>query len=90
MQFLTDEQAAAYGRFVEEPTRPLLERSFFLDDVDRDLIALRWATAHRLGFAVQMCTVRYIGRFLVDDPLDVAWSVIEHLATQLRIGDPSW
>ncbi|MFF4795559.1 Tn3 family transposase [Streptomyces sp. NPDC001276] len=89
VEFLTDEQAAAYGRFVEEPTRPELERFFFLDDVDRDLIALRRTTAHQLGFAVQMCTVRYVGRFLVDDPLDVPWSVVEHLAAQLRIEDPS-
>ncbi|MBB4940024.1 TnpA family transposase [Streptosporangium album] len=89
VEFLTDEQAAAYGRFVEEPTRPELERFFFLDDVDRDLIALRRTTAHQLGFAVQMCTVRYVGRFLVDDPLDVPWSVIEYLAAQLGIEDPS-
>lgn len=74
VEFPTDEQAA-YGRFVEEPTRPELERFFFLDDMDRDLIALRRTTAHHLGFAVQMCTVRYVGRFLVDDPLDVPWSV---------------
>ncbi|PZS31941.1 MAG: hypothetical protein DLM61_07680 [Pseudonocardiales bacterium] len=89
VEFLTDEQAAAYGRFVEEPTRPELERFFFLDDVDRDLIALRRTKAHQLGFAVQMCTVRYVGRFLVDDPLDVPWSVVEHLGAQLRIEDPS-
>ncbi|MEV7445727.1 Tn3 family transposase [Streptomyces sp. NPDC091204] len=89
VEFLTDELAAAYGRFVEEPTRPELERFFFLDDVDRDLIALRRTTAHQLGFAVQMCTVRYVGRFLVDDPLDVPWSVIEHLAAQLQIEDAS-
>ncbi|MFJ1900516.1 Tn3 family transposase [Streptomyces sp. NPDC088115] len=89
VEFLTDEQAAAYGRFVEEPTRPELERFFFLDDVDRDLIALRRTTSHQLGFAVQMCTVRYVGRFLVDDPLDVPWSAIEHLAAQLQIEDAS-
>ncbi|MDW6063374.1 DUF4158 domain-containing protein [Streptomyces sp. FXJ1.4098] len=89
VEFLTDEQAAAYGRFVEEPTRPELERFFFLDDVDRDLIASRRTTAHQLGFAVQMCTVRYVGRFLVDDPLDVPWSVVEHLTAQLQIEDAS-
>ncbi|MFJ6438559.1 Tn3 family transposase [Streptomyces sp. NPDC091416] len=89
VEFLTDEQAEAYGRFVEEPTRPELERFFFLDDVDRDLIALRRTQHHQLGFAVQMCTVRYVGRFLVDDPLDVPWSVVEYLAGQLGIDDPS-
>ncbi|WP_413813269.1 hypothetical protein [Streptomyces sp. OE57] len=32
VEFLTDEQAEAYGRFVEEPTRPEPERFFYLDD----------------------------------------------------------
>ncbi len=36
-----------------------------------------------------MCTVRYIGRFLPDDPLDVPWVVAEHLAAQLGIEDVS-
>ncbi|HYZ36159.1 MAG TPA: hypothetical protein VE673_05465 [Pseudonocardiaceae bacterium] len=39
MGFLTDEQVAAYGLFREMPMRPELERFFFLDDDDRDLIA---------------------------------------------------
>lgn len=86
-EFLTDEQAEAYGKFAEEPTRPELER-FFLDDVDRDLIARRRSAHHQLGFALQMCTVRYIGRFLPDDPLDAPWRVVEHLAAQLGIEDP--
>ncbi|WP_455432620.1 Tn3 family transposase [Streptosporangium canum] len=30
VEFLTDEQAASYGKFNEEPTRPELERFFFL------------------------------------------------------------
>lgn len=88
-EFLTDEQAEAYGKFAEESTRPELERFFFLDDVDRDLIALRHSTHHQLGFALQMCTVRYICRFLPDDPLDAPWPVVEHLAAQLGIEDPS-
>lgn len=28
VEFLTDEQAEAYGKFAEEPTRPELERFF--------------------------------------------------------------
>ncbi|MEU2757360.1 DUF4158 domain-containing protein [Streptomyces albidoflavus] len=36
-----------------------------------------------------MCTVRYIGRFLPDDPLDAPWPVVEHLAVQLGIEDAS-
>nr|WP_254650952.1 DUF4158 domain-containing protein [Streptomyces sp. GbtcB7] len=87
VEFLTDEQAETYGKFAEEPTRPELERFFFLDDMDRDLIVLRRTKHHQLGFALQMCTVRYVGLFLGEDPLDVPWSVVEHLAEQLGIKD---
>ncbi|MFI1258675.1 Tn3 family transposase [Streptomyces netropsis] len=88
VEFLTDEQAEAYGKFAEEPTRPELERFFFLDDEDRKLIAKRRGDHNGLGFALQMCTVRYIGLFL-EDPLAVPWPVVEHLATQLEIEDVS-
>ena len=86
VEFLTDEQAGAYGRFVGEPTGPELERFFF--DVDRNLIALRRTPSHQLGFALQVCTVRYLGLFL-EDPLDVPWVVVDHLAGQLEIEDSS-
>lgn len=36
-----------------------------------------------------MCTVRYIGRSLPDDPLEAPWPVVERLAAQLGIEDPS-
>jgi hypothetical protein len=36
VEFLTDEQAGAYGSFQEVPTRPELERFFFLDFTDRE------------------------------------------------------
>lgn len=41
-----------------------------------------------MGMALQICTVRYIGLFL-EDPLDVPWPVVEYLAGQLGISDPS-
>lgn len=88
VEFLSDEQAEAYRTFAESPTRPELERFFFLDDVDRDPIALRRTKHHQLGFALQMCTVRYIGLFL-EDPLAVPSPEVEHLAAQLGIEDPS-
>lgn len=58
MELLSDEQAEAYGTFAEEPTTPGLERFLVLDDVDRDLIALRRTKHHQLGFASRMRTVR--------------------------------
>ncbi|MCQ4083913.1 Tn3 family transposase [Streptomyces sp. RB6PN25] len=88
VEFLTDEQAEAYGRFVEEPTRPEMERFFYLDDVDRRLIGKRRGDHNRLGFALQMCTVRYLGLFL-EDPLDVPWPVVAYVAEHLGVEDAS-
>ncbi|MEU7260545.1 DUF4158 domain-containing protein [Streptomyces rimosus] len=85
---MSDEQAEAHGTFAEEPTRPELERFFFLDDVGRDLAALWRTKRHQLGFALQMCTVRYVGLFL-EDPLAAPWPVVKQLAAQLGLKDPS-
>ena len=38
IEFLSDDQVAAYGRFAGAPERAELERFFFLDDADRVLI----------------------------------------------------
>lgn len=56
-----DSRRPLYGAFGEVPTRPELERFFFLDDDDRDLIVLRRSDGHRLEVAAQIGTVRYIG-----------------------------
>jgi TnpA family transposase len=86
--FLTARQVAAYGCFDGAPSGEELERFFFLDDEDRKLIAKRRGDGNRLGFALQLTTVRFVGTFL-DDPLEVPSVVVDELATQLEIADPS-
>ena len=84
VEFLTDEQAAAYAAYRGAPSRTELERFFFLDDADRELIEPKRRAHNRLGFAVQLTTVRYLGVFL-DDPADVPPEVVDYLAEQLGI-----
>lgn len=89
MEFLTDEQVARFGQFADEPpSQAELERFFFLDDADRDLVRRHRGQHNRLGFSLQLSTVRYLGTFLAD-PLDVPTVVVDFLAEQLEIADPS-
>ncbi|WP_245239986.1 DUF4158 domain-containing protein [Streptomyces erythrochromogenes] len=48
-------------------------------------ISLRRSYGRGLGMALQICTVRYIGTFLGDDPLAVPWEVVDYLGGQLGI-----
>ena len=70
VEFLSDEQAAAYGRFLGEPTREQLERFFWLNDADLARIGRRRRDATTLGYAVPLGTVRFLGTFLAE-PVDV-------------------
>ncbi|WP_330230314.1 DUF4158 domain-containing protein [Nocardia sp. NBC_00508] len=79
--------APGYGQF-GGLTRVDLERFFHLDDNDHELIAARRRDSNRLGFAVQLVTVRYLSMFLAN-PLEVPVEVVDHLAEQLGIDDPS-
>jgi hypothetical protein len=87
VEFLSDAEAA-YGRYDGALSREDLDRVFFLDDADRALIARRRGEHNRLGFALQLTTVRWLGTFL-GDPLDVPAVVLKYVAGQLVLDDLS-
>jgi hypothetical protein len=76
------------GAFAGAPSRAELERFFFLDDADRELVDGKRREHNRLGFAVQLTSVRFVGRFL-PDPRQVPAEVADYLAEQLAVADSS-
>src|SRR3984893_17684290 len=87
VEFLADDEAAAYGRYAGAPSQADLERVFFLEE-DRALVDRRGGEHMKLGFALQLVTVRWLGTFL-EDPLEVPGAVLDFVARQLGVADPS-
>ena len=87
IDFLSPGQLATYGRYVGAPSVAQLERFFHFDERDRALIARRRGDHNRLGSAVQLGTVRFLGTFLAR-PTEVPEIVAGRVAEELAVGDP--
>ncbi len=86
VDFLSSEQKSHYGRFTESPTPEQLYKYFWLDDQDRSMISHMRSEHNRLGFAIQLGTVRFLGTFL-SVPTEVPASVSLYVAQQLGMNE---
>lgn len=70
--FLSAKQRKGFGLHEVPPTRDELERFFLPVDQDRALIDRHRTDASRLGFALQLTTVRFL-RKILEDPIMCRW-----------------
>ncbi|MFC9407381.1 DUF4158 domain-containing protein [[Kitasatospora] papulosa] len=82
--FLSDEQRRRFGRFTEDVDEGQLAGSFLLDQTARRRAMTARGARNRIGWAVQLGTIRYLGTFL-DNPEQVPAVVTSHVAEQLGL-----
>jgi hypothetical protein len=81
-RFLTDAQRARLSRFPDDVLDEDLAAHFTLTDADRALIDRRRRDDNRLGFALQLCTLRFLG-FVPDDVRGMPLRIVAYVAEQL-------
>jgi TnpA family transposase len=84
VELFTPEQEEQYGKFVNNPTLDQLAKYFLIDDHDYNIIFKHRHKHNKLGFAVQLGTVRFLGTFL-GNPIDVPENVVSYIGKQLKI-----
>jgi hypothetical protein len=86
IQLFNDSQRKRLDSFPPEIQYKDLINFFTLSESDLAQIPVYSAATNRLGFALQLCTLRFMG-FIPDDLTSTPPAVVEYLARQLDV-DP--
>jgi TnpA family transposase len=84
--FLTQEQRDRFGHYKGTPVHEDLERYFHLSDDDMEAIWPLRGNHNRLGYAVQLTTLRYLGSF-PNNFHEIPDVVMQTLCRQLEVQD---
>jgi TnpA family transposase len=83
---LTDDQRRSFARFNGDPSPDQLNRYFHIDRFDREVIRSLRGEHNRLGFAVLLCSARFLGAF-PNERDHIPKVVLMTLGRQLGLGD---
>jgi hypothetical protein len=82
--FLSETERARLGRFPDDIAPADLITFFTLSEADTVQLPKRTTAANRLGFALQLCTLRFLG-FCPTDLRTILPAVVHFVADQLRV-----
>ena len=83
VQFLSEAEHKSLNRFPSEINSGDLNRFFLLSDQELLILKQLRAKHNRLGFALQLCCLRYLGFF--PEELQFPESVVKYVAKQLKL-----
>lgn len=84
VSFLSPAQRDNYARYPDNLSSDIAASLFFLDDQDLEWIAGKRGDFSRLGYALQLITVRFLGTFITDF-LTLPHVLVERVASQINI-----
>jgi TnpA family transposase len=88
-ELLTPEQRLELVRIPGDISEQELGRNFTLSDFDLELIKNRRRDYNRIGFAIQLCVLRFPG-WSLNDVETIPMKVLQHLARQLNVDPDSF
>lgn len=71
VSFLSSAQSDNYAKYPIDLPSDIVDSLFFLDDHDLEWIASKRGDFSRLGYALQLTTVRFIGAFITEQPFSL-------------------
>lgn len=84
VNFLSPTQHQNYVHYPNDLSPELIVSHFFLDDQDKEWIARKRSDSNRLGYALHLVTVRFLGAF-INDLANIPLEVVARVASQINV-----